>query len=403
MEESENPKPIPAYYCCYLLRSTVRHASLYIGSTPNPIRRLPQHNGVAKGGAKRTARDKLRPWEMTLVVEGFTSRVGALQFEWAWQHPERSRHLDSEDDLDPKPRTKASANANGKTGKPKPKPRARTRRSLMAHLEDLHSLLRSTYFSSWPLRVRFFCADVYRVWRAWNDRVDSRLPDNVKVIIDGDNLPMPPDSKQGDELAPVGSINNLSVDYTRLEDHLEKSMFMLEDPDDLQCTVCKESISPDEQQIVVCPHPNCRGTSHLLCLSTTFLDATNKPDLLVPTQGTCPSCENTVQWVAMMRELSFRNRAEKEARAILRKKEKRVRKESAAVDASSGTRSSSIEPRSMLEEPTQDDLGPNWFEEVEIESDSDFEGRQKHRSTRPPSKLEIVIEESDWDDAELVE
>ena len=57
----------------------------------------------------------------------------------------------------------------------------------------------------------------------------------------------------------------------------------------------------------------------------------------------------------------------------------------------------------MLEEPTQDDLGPNWFEEVEIESDSDFEGRQKHRSTRPPSKLEIVIEDSDWDDAELVE
>ncbi|KAJ5165533.1 Zinc finger FYVE/PHD-type [Penicillium coprophilum] len=401
MEEFEKPKPIPAYYCCYLLRSTVRHASLYIGSTPNPIRRLPQHNGVAKGGAKRTARDKLRPWEMTLVVEGFTSRVGALQFEWAWQHPERSRHLGSEDDLDPKPRAKA--NTNAKTGKPKPKPKARARRSLVAHLEDLLSLLRSSHFSSWPLRVRFFCADVYRAWRAWNDRVDGHLPPNIKVVLDGDNLATVPTAKKDDENAPVGSINNLSIDYTRIEDYLEKSMFMLEDPEDLQCTVCKTSISPDQEQIVVCPHPNCRGTSHLLCLSTKFLDATHKPDLLMPTQGICPSCGNTVQWVTMMRELNLRNRGEKEARTILKKKEKRARKESAVVETFSGPRSSTIEPRSLSEEPSQDDLGPNWFEEVDIDSDSDFEGRQKNRSTRPPSRLEIVIEDSDWDDAELIE
>lgn len=274
---------------------------------------------------------------------------------------------------------------------------------MTAHLEDLHSLLRSTYFFSWPLRVRFFRADVYRVWRVWNDRVDARLPPNIKIILDGDNLATVPNAKQTNELEAAGCINNLSVDYIRLEDYLEKSMFMLEDPDDLQCTVCKGSVSPDTEQIVVCPHPDCRGTSHLLCLSTKFLDATSEPDLLVPAQGTCPSCEKVVQWPTMMRELSFRNRAVKEARAILRKREKRLRKESAAVEPGSVPRSTSIEPRTQPEEPAEDELSSNWFEEVDWESDFDFEGRQKPRSTRLPPNLEIVIEDSDWEDAELVE
>jgi structure-specific endonuclease subunit SLX1 len=74
-------KPLPALYTVYVLRSTIRHASLYIGSTPNPPRRLKQHNGEARGGAARTAREKLRPWEMIALVSGFPSMVAALKFE----------------------------------------------------------------------------------------------------------------------------------------------------------------------------------------------------------------------------------------------------------------------------------------------------------------------------------
>lgn len=77
-------RPIPAFYGVYLLRSAIRSASLYIGSTPDPARRLAQHNGHKRGGAHRTARESLRPWAMVVVVSGFMNRVGALQFEYVF-------------------------------------------------------------------------------------------------------------------------------------------------------------------------------------------------------------------------------------------------------------------------------------------------------------------------------
>ncbi|KAI9363024.1 hypothetical protein DFJ73DRAFT_546384 [Zopfochytrium polystomum] len=82
------------FYACYLLRSLKNgrtDGKCYIGSTPDPLRRIRQHNGGIVGGAKKTVRD--RPWEMAVVVHGFPNKYAALQFEWAWQNPHKSRHF----------------------------------------------------------------------------------------------------------------------------------------------------------------------------------------------------------------------------------------------------------------------------------------------------------------------
>jgi predicted GIY-YIG superfamily endonuclease len=76
-------------HCSYLIQSLSDCNHFYIGYTTCVQRRLQQHNGELSGGAHETK--KHRPWALICYVSGFTSEIIGLQFEWAFQHPKRSK------------------------------------------------------------------------------------------------------------------------------------------------------------------------------------------------------------------------------------------------------------------------------------------------------------------------
>lgn len=311
-----------------------------------------------------------------------------MGIRWAWQHTDDSRHARlgqiTADEVTAASRVTIDAGA----GKAKPR-RRRTRRSMKAHLEDLHVLLRSTYFSSWPLGVRFFSADVYRQWKTWCDRVDESLPSHIQIILDGDCDVL---HNQTDENDKVGSVHNILTRYTKIDDCLEKAAFLLDDPTDLHCKVCQGQVIPKEELVVVCPQAACHCISHMSCLSAKFLAAA-EPDRFVPLHGTCPACKKMIKWPVIMQELTLRRRGDKELRSILRRKKRREnqgKKTNAAKDAPTEQDSS--------DDSTDDDaLDENWIQEPASESDSDTEIPYKARSKPPPPRLEIVIEDSEDD------
>jgi predicted GIY-YIG superfamily endonuclease len=68
---------------CYILAHGER---TYNGSTNDPRRRLRQHNGELKGGARATSRAG-PGWRFVAVVAGFPDHVNALQCEWRIKCP----------------------------------------------------------------------------------------------------------------------------------------------------------------------------------------------------------------------------------------------------------------------------------------------------------------------------
>ncbi|RMY62000.1 hypothetical protein D0865_00678 [Hortaea werneckii] len=359
-------RPIPAFYACYLLRSTVRHQSLYVGSTPHPVRRLRQHNGNAKGGAVRTSRDSLRPWEMTCLVTGFPSKIAALQFEWAWQNTHLSRHVAPDSKLT---QVKSTTRISPKTGRTRTRT-SRPRLGLTDRLANLHLLLRSTSFERWPLKVTFYAEDVYKVWTKWTSQQIEKLRPGIRVEMDESMRSTGESGAEetpGEASKPKG-IDTLDVSYATVKGHLEKSRQAIENAEWLHCNICHQGLPSNGAMTLVCPSEGCSALSHLDCLSKHFLDTSNDRDTMLPTSGNCPECGNKLQWIDLVKELSLRMRGEKEIKAIFKKRRRTKKQMDAEASAANDMSELSAEDEPMEDlVPEDDDVWHQLPESSDVE------------------------------------
>jgi structure-specific endonuclease subunit SLX1 len=233
---------------------------------------------------------------------------------WALNNPHISVHIPTSSRLTVSTQVKA----NGQPRRPS--------KSLASLVSNLHLLLRVPSFARWPLRVHFFNREVFAAWDKWCAKATEQLRTSLAVVTDFGRGASP--SEGGTDAAPsdrVGGglhtwgIHALPLDYEPIREYVAKGQDIFEFERQGRCVVCRAEMQPGEGLLAVCTNDGCDGVGHLSCWSRHFLEG-DEAGSIVPVQGQCPKCDGEVHWGDMMRELTLRERGQKEVDKLLKRK-----------------------------------------------------------------------------------
>lgn len=247
-QKTLNGEVVESFYGVYLLLCANPHfkGRTYIGFTVDPNRRIQQHNlGKEKGGAWRT--HNKGPWNMVLTIHGFPNEISALRFEWAWQHPQRSRRLRHV----PKKKPKESAYDFA--------------------LRVVSEMLCVGPWCRLPLTIRWL------------------LPDHAKEF--------PVERKPPLHMAITsGPVVSKKIPSKNKAKETDEDLF--DDCMTVTCHFCREQCSEDD--LMKCLVRDCSLEAHSICLAKHFLS--DDPSHIVPVSGSCPICDANVLWGDLVRK-----------------------------------------------------------------------------------------------------
>jgi structure-specific endonuclease subunit SLX1 len=294
--------------------------------------------------------------------------------------------------------------------------------SMHDKLANLHILLRAKSFERWPLQVKFFAEDVYKMWHRWTVNMPEVIRQGIEIEMDESILQKA--SLEEDPSNLIG-IHKIDPTYQHMKTTLEKSRKLLLAPNN-SCIICRSALESAKEMSLVCSNQECNSIFHIECLSTHFLKGEyGAQDAIVPTCGHCPSCKVSLNWTDLVKDLSLRIRGEKEVTALF--KEPKRRKKNVKESA----KSTAIVDHEEAEEPDvlADESDPEIdFDDVLLQSDyEDVDQIQATPSGGDDWKLvdeldeqatpviaasarssavktrKAFIEDSDWDEAEVIE
>ena len=341
---------------------------------------------------------------------------------WAWHNSHLTKKISDDQRITPR----ESKSRSSKSGRVRRRP-YRPRASLIDRVSNLHLLLRVPSFSRWPLEVRFFCEDVHMVWRTWCDRTDGEIRSDLNIILDVEQHSDPSSDskisrtaqnrKRLRRLIPDNAgVADLDTSYNGVKNGVQKGLLLAKRETE-QCVICSKRLA---DPALVCPQPDCDAVSHVECLAKHFRRST-ATDFVLPISGNCPSCHVELRWIDLVKELSLRARGVKEMQQLyksprVRKTKPKCNPEPERSHVTDGCDTSTLSREECMvssDAIDEDQLPDDWLDQCVDDSvsvtstdsglSSIAEALSPVTASTTMNHSKVVIEDSDWENAELID